>query len=77
VSLRKPSVTATLMTVVTTMFLGLVYPLVVTGLPQAPFPDRANGRLFGLLAEPVVNVLLLNLALDERAPMRRQPRHVR
>ena len=38
-------VTATLMTVVTTILLGLVYPLVVTGLAQALFPDKANGQL--------------------------------
>jgi potassium-transporting ATPase KdpC subunit len=37
--------TATLMTVVTTVLLGLVYPLVVTGLAQALLPDRANGQL--------------------------------
>lgn len=37
--------TATLMTVVTTVLLGLVYPLVVTGLAQALFPDNANGQL--------------------------------
>jgi len=38
-------VTATLMTVVTTILLGFVYPLVVTGLAQALFPDKANGQL--------------------------------
>ena len=38
-------VTAALMTVVTTILLGLVYPLVVTGLAQAMFPNAANGQL--------------------------------
>jgi K+-transporting ATPase ATPase C chain len=33
------------MTVVTTLLLGLVYPLAVTGLAQAVFPDKANGQL--------------------------------
>jgi len=37
--------TAVLMTVVTTVLLGLVYPLVVTGLAQVIFPDNANGQL--------------------------------
>jgi K+-transporting ATPase ATPase C chain len=37
--------TATLMTVVTTVLLGLIYPLLVTGLAQALFPDQANGQL--------------------------------
>ena len=37
--------TAALMTVVTTVLLGLVYPLVVTGLAHVLFPDQANGQL--------------------------------
>lgn len=37
--------TATMMTVVTTVLLGLVYPLVITGLAQVLFPDQANGQL--------------------------------
>jgi K+-transporting ATPase ATPase C chain len=36
---------AVLMTVVTTVLFGVVYPLVVTGLAQAMFPDKANGQL--------------------------------
>jgi K+-transporting ATPase ATPase C chain len=37
--------TAILMTVVTTVLLGLVYPLVVTGLAQAMFKEKANGQI--------------------------------
>ncbi|MCX6550993.1 MAG: potassium-transporting ATPase subunit KdpC [Acidobacteria bacterium] len=36
---------AVLMTVAMTVLLGLVYPLVVTGLAQLAFSDRANGQL--------------------------------
>src|SRR5215475_10078399 len=36
---------ACLMTVVTTVLLGLVYPLVITGIAQVVFPDQANGQL--------------------------------
>jgi potassium-transporting ATPase KdpC subunit len=44
-NLRALLRTALLMTMVTTILLGLVYPLVVTGLAQALFPARANGQL--------------------------------
>jgi K+-transporting ATPase ATPase C chain len=33
------------MTLVTTVLLGVIYPLVVTGLAQVLFPGRANGQL--------------------------------
>src|SRR5467141_3666710 len=36
---------AFLMTMVTTVLLGLGYPLAVTGLAQLIFPDKANGQL--------------------------------
>ena len=41
----KNLLTAILMTIVTTVLLGLIYPLVVTGLAQVIFPDQANGSL--------------------------------
>ena len=36
---------AVLMTIVTTLLLGVAYPLAVTGLAQAMFPAKANGQL--------------------------------
>ncbi|HTV65003.1 MAG TPA: potassium-transporting ATPase subunit KdpC [Bryocella sp.] len=36
---------AILMTAVTTVLLGIIYPLVVTGLAQGLFHDKANGQL--------------------------------
>jgi potassium-transporting ATPase KdpC subunit len=36
---------AILMTIVTTLLLGIVYPLTVTGLAQVLFHDKANGQL--------------------------------
>src|SRR5471030_522363 len=38
-------IVAILMTIVTTVILGIGYPLVVTGLAQAIFPAKANGQL--------------------------------
>jgi K+-transporting ATPase ATPase C chain len=42
--LNKNLVTAVLFTVTTTVLLGLVYPLVITGLARF-WPDKANGQL--------------------------------
>jgi potassium-transporting ATPase KdpC subunit len=43
--MMKNLVTAVLMTIATTILLGIIYPLVVTGLAQALFHDKANGQL--------------------------------
>ena len=44
-NIKHNFIVAVLMTVVTTILLGLVYPLVVTGLSQVLFHDKANGQL--------------------------------
>src|SRR5579885_1504823 len=43
--MKKNLITALLMTVVTTILLGLIYPLFVTLLAQVFFKDKANGQL--------------------------------
>ena len=43
--MKKNLVTALLMTLTTTLLLGIVYPLFVTGLSQVLFKDKANGQL--------------------------------
>jgi potassium-transporting ATPase KdpC subunit len=43
--MKKNLITAVLMTIATTILLGIVYPLVVTGLAQVMFPKQANGQL--------------------------------
>lgn len=44
-NLRTNLLVAVLMTAVTTVLLGIAYPLAVTGLVQLLFPDQANGQL--------------------------------
>lgn len=43
--MKKNLITAVLMTIATTILLGIIYPLVVTALSQVFFRDRANGQL--------------------------------
>lgn len=44
-ALTRNLIIAILMTIVTTVLLGVVYPLVVTAIAQAAFPAQANGQL--------------------------------
>ena len=55
----KNFITAILMTVVTTVLLGVIYPLVVTGLAQMIFPVQANGSLIKNQAGEVVGSSLI------------------
>ena len=43
--MKKNLITAVLMTIVTTILLGLVYPLAITAVAQLLFHDKANGQL--------------------------------
>jgi K+-transporting ATPase ATPase C chain len=43
--MKRNLLTAVLMTGATTILLGIIYPLLVTGIAQLVFPDRANGEL--------------------------------
>lgn len=43
--MKRNIITSILMTIVTTILLGLVYPLVVTALAQVLFPGKANGQM--------------------------------
>jgi len=41
--MRKDLITSLLAIIVMTVFLGLVYPLAITGISQVVFPGKANG----------------------------------
>ena len=43
--MKKNLIISVLMTVVTTILLGIIYPLAVTGIAQMIFPHKANGQL--------------------------------
>jgi K+-transporting ATPase ATPase C chain len=43
--MKKNLITAVLMTIATTVLLGILYPLLVTGLAQLILPKQANGQL--------------------------------
>src|SRR5450755_3528437 len=43
--MKKNLITAVLMTIATTVLLGILYPLLITGIAQVIFPKQANGEL--------------------------------
>jgi K+-transporting ATPase ATPase C chain len=43
--MKKHLTTAFLMTIATTILLGIIYPLLITGLAQVLFKDKANGQI--------------------------------
>lgn len=44
-NITKNLVAAVLMTIVTTLILGVIYPLAITAIAQVVFPHQANGQL--------------------------------
>jgi K+-transporting ATPase ATPase C chain len=69
----KNLVTAVLMTVVTTILLGLIYPLVVTGLAQVIFPDQADGQLIRAADGSVVGSHLIGQPFSSPGYFRSRP----
>lgn len=51
--MKKNLLTAFLMTIATTILLGLIYPLVITALAQVLFKDKANGQLISRNGEVI------------------------
>src|SRR5215467_4896027 len=51
--MKKNLLIAVWFTLVTTVLFGLVYPLVITGLSQVLFPNKANGQLIERNGKPV------------------------
>ena len=56
--MKKHIVTACLYTAITAVLLGLVYPLLITGIAQLAFRDKANGSLIQRNGEIVGSRLL-------------------
>ena len=61
------------MTIVTTVLLGLAYPLLITGLAQVIFPDKANGQLIRAADGTVVGSRLLGHPFSSPGYFRSRP----
>lgn len=51
--MKKNLITALLMTIATTVLLGVIYPLIVTAMAQLLFKDKANGQLLYRSGQPI------------------------
>lgn len=71
--MRKNLITAVLMTIVTTVLLGLIYPLVVTGLAQVVFPYQANGSLIKSADGTVIGSRLIGQPFSSPGYFRSRP----
>jgi K+-transporting ATPase ATPase C chain len=69
----KNLITAGLMTIVTTILLGLIYPLVVTGLAQVIFPEQANGSLIKRGDGTVIGSRLIGQSFSSPGYFRTRP----
>jgi potassium-transporting ATPase KdpC subunit len=57
-NITRNLVAAVLMTLVTTLMLGVIYPLVITAVAQVTFPDQANGQLISQNGKIVGSTLI-------------------
>ena len=71
-NLGRNLIVAILMTVVTTVLLGIGYPLAVTGLAQVLFPSKANGQLIERNGA-VVGSAIIGQAFSSRGYFRSRP----
>ena len=69
----KNLLTAVLMTIVTTVLFGLMYPLVITGLAQVIFPENANGQLITRADGTVIGSRLLGQSFVSPGYFRSRP----
>lgn len=69
----KNFITAILMTIVTTLLLGLAYPLAVTGLAQLIFPDKANGQLIKRADGTIIGSRLIGQPFSSPGYFRSRP----
>lgn len=61
------------MTLVTTIILGLAYPLAVTGLAQVIFPDKANGQLIKNANSTIIGSRLIGQSFSSPGYFRSRP----